>query len=75
MVYSCGSSSAGGTGNLIRTDAHVLFADTLQFKTRDGKAYFEPMHHGGVSNLIEIDLSFVQRGGAVGPLETDVKND
>ena len=70
-----GRAALVGTGNLIRTDAHVLFADTLQFKTRDGKAYFEPMHHGGVSNLIEIDLSFVQRGGAVGPLETDVKND
>jgi hypothetical protein len=26
-------------------------------------------------DLIEIDLSAVQRGGAVGPLETDVKND
>jgi hypothetical protein len=70
-----GRAALIGTGNLIRTDAHVLFADTLQFKTADGKAYFEPMHHGGVSNLIEIDLSSVQRGGAVGPLETDVKND
>ena len=70
-----GRAALIGTGNLIRTDAHVLFADTLQFKTPDGKAYFEPMHHGGVSNLIEIDLSSVQRGGAVSPLETDVKND
>jgi hypothetical protein len=63
-----------GTGNLIRTDAHVLFADTGRFKT-DGKVYFEPMHHGGVSNLIEIDLSSVQRGGPVRPFDIDVKND
>ena len=70
-----GRAALVGTGNLIRTDAHVLFADTGQFKTPGGKVYFEPMHHGGVSNLIEIDLSSVQRGGAVGPLETDVKND
>jgi hypothetical protein len=37
--------------------------------------YFKPMHHDGVSNLIEIDLSSVQRGGALSPLEIDVKND
>ena len=70
-----GRAALVGTGNLIRTDAHVLFADTGGFKTLDGKVYFQPMHHGGVSNLIEIDLSSVQRGGAVGPLQTDVKND
>lgn len=70
-----GRAALVGTGNLIRTDAHVLFSDTGRFKTPDGKIYFEPMHHGGASNLIEIDLSSVQRGGAVGPLETDVKND
>ena len=70
-----GRAALVGTGNLIRTDAHVLFADTGRFKTTDGKVYFEPMHHGGTSNLIEIDLSAIQRGGASGPLETDVKND
>jgi len=70
-----GRAALVGTGNLIRTDAHVIYTDTGRFKTTDGKIYFAPMHHGGVSNLIEIDLSSVQRGGAVGPLETDVKND
>jgi hypothetical protein len=70
-----GRAALVGTGNLIRTDAHVLFSDTGRLKTPDGKIYFEPMHHGGVRNLIEIDLSSIQRGGAVGPLETDVKND
>jgi hypothetical protein len=33
------------------------------------------MHHAAASDLIEIDLSAVQHGGAVGPLESDVKND
>ena len=70
-----GRAALVGTGNLIRTDAHVLFTDTERFKTTDGKIYFEAMHHGGVGNLIEIDLSAVQRGGALGPLETNVKND
>jgi hypothetical protein len=70
-----GRAALVGAGNLIRTDAHVLFADTGQLKTADGKVYFEHMHHRGTSDLIEIDLSAVQRGGAVGPLETDVKND
>jgi hypothetical protein len=70
-----GRAALVGTGNLIRTDAHVLFTDTERFKTTDGKIYFEPMRHGGVANLIEIDLSAVQRGGALGPLETNVKND
>ena len=70
-----GRAALVGAGNLIRTDAHVLFADSGQLKTADGKVYFEPMHHRGVSNMIEIDLSSVQRGGAAGPLETDVKND
>ena len=70
-----GRAALVGTGNLIRTDAHVLFTDTERFKTTDGKVYFEAMHHGGVSNLIEIDLAAVQRGGALGPLETNVKND
>lgn len=74
-LYVWGRAALVGTGNLIRTDAHVLYTDTGQFKTPDGKIYFEPMHHSGVSNLIEIDLSSVQRGGAIGPLEVDVKND
>jgi hypothetical protein len=73
--YVWGRAALVGTGNLIRTDAHVLFTDTGLFKTTDGKVYFEPMHHGGESNLIEIDLSSIKRGGPAGPLETDVKND
>jgi len=68
-----GRAALVGTGNLIRTDAHVLYTDTGLLKTSDGKMYFEPMNHGG--ELIEIDLTSVQRGGAAGPLETDVKND
>lgn len=70
-----GRAALVGTGNLIRTDAHVLVTDTGEFKTADGKIYFEPMQHRGASNLIELDLSSVQRGGPLGPLETDVKND
>jgi len=70
-----GRAALIGTGNLIRTDAHVLFADTGEAKTADGKVYFEHMHHEGASDLIEIDLSAVQRGGAAGPLESDIKND
>jgi len=70
-----GRASLVGTGNLIRTDAHVLFADTGVFKARDGKIYFEPMHHGARADLIELDRSSVQRGGVLGALETDVKND
>ena len=70
-----GRAALVGTGNLIRTDAHVLFADTGERKYGDTKVYFEAMHHGGASDLIEIDLSAVQRGGTVGPLETDVKDD
>jgi hypothetical protein len=70
-----GRAALVGTGNLIRTDAHVLFADTGKLKLPGGRVYFEPMHHRGVRNLIEIDLTSVQRGGAVGPLEIDVKND
>jgi hypothetical protein len=70
-----GRAALVGTGNLIRTDAHVLFADTGELKNPDGKVYFEHMHHQGARDLIEIDLSAVQRGGAVGPLESDVKND
>jgi hypothetical protein len=53
----------------------VLFADTGELKNPDGKVYFEHMLHRGASDLIEIDVSTVQRGGAVGPLESDVKND
>src|SRR5262245_42330154 len=53
-VFVWGRSALVGTGNLIRTDAHVLFAETGLLKLREGKIYFEPMHHGGVSNLIEI---------------------
>jgi len=70
-----GRAALVGTGNLIRTDAHVLFADTGELKIPDGKVYFEPMHHRGVSNLIEIDSDSVHRGGAVGPLQTDVRYD
>jgi hypothetical protein len=70
-----GRAALIGTGSLIRTDAHVLYADTGRLKNAAGTVYFEPMRHEGVNNLIEIDLSSVQRGGAVGPLETDVKND
>ena len=70
-----GRAALIGTGNLIRTDAHVLFADTGELKNPDRKVYFEHMHHQDASDLIEIDLSAVQRGGPVGPLETDVKND
>ena len=70
-----GRAALVGTGNLIRTAAHVLFADTGEVKSPNGKVYFEHMHHPGASDLIEIDLSAVQRGGAAGPLESDVKND
>jgi len=70
-----GRAALVGTGDLIRTDAHVLFADTGEFKAPDGKVYFEPMSHPGVGNLIEIDLSSVRRGGAVSPLQIDVKYD
>jgi len=70
-----GRAALLGTGSLIRTDAHVLFADTGELKNLDGKVYFEHMHHRGASDLIEIDLSAVQHGGAVGPRESDVKND
>jgi hypothetical protein len=73
--YVWGRAALVGTGNLIRTDAHVFFADTGVFKNRDGKIYFEPMQHDGASDLIEIDRSSVQRGGPLSPLETDVKND
>jgi hypothetical protein len=70
-----GRAALVGTGNLIRTDAHVLFDDTGVFKTRDGKIYFEPMHHDGPGDLIEIERFSVQRGGALSPLPTDLKND
>ena len=70
-----GRAALVGTGNLIRTDAHVLFEDTGVFKTRDGKIYFEAMHHRDLSDLIEIERFSVQRGGALSPLETDAKND
>ena len=60
-----GRAALVGTGNLIRTDAHVLFADTGELKNPDGKVYFEHMHHRSTSDLIEIDLSAVQHGGAV----------
>jgi hypothetical protein len=70
-----GRAALVGTGNLIRTDAHVLFADTGELKAPDGKVYFEHMIHRGAGDLIEIDLSAVQQGGAVGPLASDVKND
>ena len=70
-----GRAALVGTGNVIRTDAHVLFADTGELKNAAGKVYFEHMHHPGASDLIEIDLSAVQRGGALGPLQSDVKND
>jgi len=70
-----GRAALVGTGNLIRTDAHVLFDDTGVFKTRDGKIYFEPMQHDGPGDLIEIERFSVQRGGALSPLEADAKND
>jgi hypothetical protein len=70
-----GRAALVGTGNLVRTDAHVLFEDTGVFKTRDGKIYFEPMHHGAPGDLIEIERFSVQRGGALSGLETDVRND
>jgi hypothetical protein len=70
-----GRAALLGTGNLIRTDAHVLFAETGRLKIPDGKVYFEPMQHGGASNLIEIERFSIQRGGPVGDLDIDVKND
>lgn len=70
-----GRAALVGTGNLIRTDAHVLFSDTGELKTPHRKVWFEPMHHQGTGNLIEIDLSSVHRGGGVGPLQSDVKDD
>lgn len=70
-----GRAALVGTGDLIRTDAHVLFADTGELKAPDGRIYFQPMHHRGMNDLIEIDLTSVYRGGAVSPRQTDVKND
>jgi hypothetical protein len=70
-----GRAALIGTGNLIRTDAHVLFADTGALKNPDGNVYFESMYHPGAADLIEIDLSTVQRGAALSPLVTDVKHD
>ena len=70
-----GRAALVGTGNLIRTDAHVLFEDTGVFKNHDGKIYFEPMQHRGPNELIEIERFSVQRGGALSALETDVRND
>jgi hypothetical protein len=73
-LFVWGRAALIGTGTLVRTDAHVLFTDTGELKTR-GKVYFEPMQHRGAGNFIEIDLTSVQRGGALSPLEVDVKND
>src|SRR5262245_14109292 len=70
-----GRAALVGTGNLIRTDAHVLFEDTGVFKNRDGKIYFEPMHHSGPGDRIEIERFSVQRGGALSTVEPDVGND
>jgi hypothetical protein len=70
-----GRAALIGTGNLIRTAAHVLFEDTGELKNPDGKVYFESMYHAGASDLIEIDLSSVRRGAAVSPLVTDVRHD
>jgi hypothetical protein len=70
-----GRAALVGTGNLIRTDAHVLFEDTGVFKNRDGKIYFEPMHHSGPGDRIEIERFSVQRGRALSGGETDVGND
>lgn len=70
-----GRAALIGTGNLIRTDAHVLFADTGQRKYPDGKVYFESMYHRGSADLIEIDLSSVQRGAALSAFVTDVQHD
>jgi hypothetical protein len=70
-----GRAALVGTGNLLRTDAHVLFEDTGELKNPDGKVFFEHMYHGAVDDLIEIDLSSVQRGAAVSPLLRDVEHD
>jgi hypothetical protein len=70
-----GRAALIGTGNLIRTDAHVLFEDTGEPKNRGGAVYFESMIHGGAADLIEIDLSTVRRGAALSPLVTGVKHD
>jgi hypothetical protein len=70
-----GRAALVGTGNLIRTDAHVLFEDTGVFKTRDGKIYFQPMQHDSPGDLIEIERFSIERGGALSALETDLKND
>ena len=70
-----GRAALMGTGNLIRTDAHVLIADDGQLKAPDGSLYFEPLHHRGTDNLIEIDLTSVRHGESVGPYQTDVGHD
>jgi hypothetical protein len=70
-----GRAALVGTGNLIRTDAHVLFTDTGELKAPRGRVYFEPMQHRGARNWIEIDTSSVQRGGPLSPLEVDFKHD
>ena len=73
IPFVWGRAALVGTGNIIRTDAHVLFHDSGEL--RFDKVYFEPMQHRGESNLIEIDLSSVQYGGVVGSLQTDVRHD
>jgi hypothetical protein len=70
-----GRAALIGTGNLIRTDAHVLFADTGERKYPDGEVYFESMVHRGAADLIEIDLASARRGAALSPLVTDVQHD
>ena len=72
-LFVWGRAALVGTGNIVRTDAHVLFEDSGEL--RFDKVYFEPMQHRGVGNLIEIDLSSVQRGGNVSSLQMDVRYD
>ena len=72
-LFVWGRAALVGTGNLIRTDAHVLFDDSGN--PRFNKVYFEPMQHRGVHNLVEIDLSSAQRGGTISSLQVDVRHD
>lgn len=68
-----GRAALVGTGNLIRTAAHVMVSDSG--KPKAAELYFEPMHHRGLSQLIEIDLDSLQRGASVGPGQDDIRND
>jgi len=70
-----GRAALVGTGNLIRTDAHVLFTDAGELKLPEGEVYFQHTHHRDANDLIEIDLSSAHRGGAVSARQADIKND